>query len=84
MSAAFREAMWNREKAERKPLPPRLTETTKKGVYEVAKVNDDGRELIVRSGLRWEHADAAAGRMRDRMSDADVGAGWNYVARKKK
>jgi len=47
----------------------------------VERVNDDGRRKLVRVGLRAETAMELAGRLRDRQSDADVGRGWNVLAR---
>lgn len=92
MSQAAREAMWAAEKAAgAKPRPTfgtrvswagRVTER-KPGGWCVVKTNTDGRRLVVRDGLEWQHADVAAGRMRDGMSEADVDAGWDYVAERR-
>lgn len=48
--------------------------------WSVARVNDDGRFLVMRDRMRAVDAEALAGRMRDRQSDEDVGAGWNVLA----
>lgn len=52
-----------------------------KGPWSVVKVHDDGRQIVYKRGLPEVAAFDLAGKMRDRMSDADVGLGWNYTAR---
>jgi hypothetical protein len=52
-----------------------------KGPWSVVKAHDDGRAIVYKRGLGEVAAFELAGVMRDRMSDADVGLGWNYVAR---
>lgn len=50
--------------------------------YGVLRVHTDGKRFtIVRQRLTREDAEKAAGRARDAMTDAEVGDGWNYVAR---
>lgn len=50
--------------------------------YAVVKEFDDGRKFeIVASRLTWLEADTRAGRLRDAMTDAQCGEGWNYQAR---
>ncbi len=48
------------------------------------KVNDDGRREIYVGGLDADSAQALAGRMRDGMTDKQVGEGWNYEAANEK
>lgn len=85
MSAAARQALWDRERAElptRDPGrigPPRGRDKLP-GRYDVVKVHTDGRRVLVKGGLAWGPADVMAGRLRDRMTDAEVGEGWNYQA----
>lgn len=50
--------------------------------WTVARVHDDGRAEVVRDKLEHGEAEDVAGQMRDAMSDREVGAGWNYVARR--
>lgn len=50
-----------------------------KGPWAVMRIHDDGRSEVAKSGLSCEAAATEAGRRRDRMSDAEVGEGWNYV-----
>jgi hypothetical protein len=48
----------------------------------VLKVNDNGKAYVWRKGLPELEADRLAGYQRDHMPDADVGKGWNYLARR--
>ena len=48
----------------------------------VVRINDDGRRLVVQRGMHPDAAAHEAGRLRDAMSDDDVGRGWNYLASK--
>ncbi len=94
-AAANRQALWDREKADRasRPAPPPTGyEPPKRRVYNlrsaaswaVCKVFDDPRKLpiAVKMRLLVEEAEVSAGRMRDGMTDEEVGRavdeGWTY------
>ena len=55
---------------------------TRGGLFGVVKEYSDGNQTVVESGMSWEAAEELAGRMRDEMSDHDVGLGMNFVAAK--
>src|SRR6185437_14899954 len=57
----------------------RKQSAVKVGRWAVARVNDDGRCVIVRSGLNSHDAHIQAGYERDHMSERDVAAGWNFL-----
>jgi hypothetical protein len=46
----------------------------------VVRVNDDGRQVVLRTNLDVLTAEQLAGRERDMLSDEAVGQGWNVVA----
>lgn len=83
MSKAAREALWAKERAERTANPSapqaRRPQKPSRGRWAVIRINDDGRREVAKSGLTYEQAAAEAGRRRDRMPDAEVGEGWNYL-----
>ena len=81
MSAAARAEIWAQERREqwRRPL---LMRDARPGGWVVARVNDDGREEVLRTGLRAEDAERIAGQLRDACPEDDVAAGWNYLPRK--
>lgn len=47
----------------------------------MVKYHDDGRAIVYKRGLPEAAAFELAGHMRDKLSDADVGLGWDYKAR---
>lgn len=95
MSDAFRRAIWAREKQEPKPVrkpqsvigePKRRDQHAHRpkrasGRSTVVRVLVDGREEVVDRKLSEAEAEKVAGERRDRMTDADVGAGTDYRAR---
>lgn len=53
-----------------------------RGAWNVVKVNDDGRTIIVERNVTWPVAEKLAGSRRDSMKDSEVGDGWNYEPRR--
>ena len=51
-----------------------------RGRWQVVKVNDDGRRLVVARGMTDLTADQEAARRRDVQSEQSIADGWNYVA----
>jgi hypothetical protein len=91
-AAAHRQALWDREKAERKtaPKPQGLTPPAKRNnfwtsdAWAVVREYDDGRRTLVRDNLSARGAERLAGELRDAMTDAQCAEGWNYQARRTK
>lgn len=52
------------------------------GAFAVYRVYDDGRKEPVKEWLDWAGAEVLAGSLRDRMTDAECGQGFNYLAMK--
>ena len=53
-----------------------------RGAWNVVKVNDDGRTIIVERNVTPHVAERLAGERRDSMPDADVGDGWTFLAQR--
>ena len=53
-----------------------------RGAWNVVKVNDDGRTIVVERNVTWLVAEKLAGSRRDSMKDSEVGDGWNYEPRR--
>lgn len=96
-ASAHRQAIWDREKAERGtkvtavPLtPPKKPRPNLHAAacWAVCQVFDAAGRLpvVLKTRMTWDEAERVAGRMRDNMSDAEVeralSEGWNYVAKR--